>query len=118
LFFARSAKKLDSLNFSLPCRAANDFTVSHETNSLPENKMYVARLKKFSLQKLRDLPFSDYHFESIIIFFSNLPLKDPSDIPDPYVRIKVMSHGITTGPTHRTKVNIQIPQTSLFIHHS
>jgi endoglucanase Acf2 len=35
---------------------------------------------------------------------SNLPLKDPSDIPDPYVRIKVMSHGITTGPTHRTKV--------------
>jgi hypothetical protein len=44
----------------LPCRAANDypilacaandFTVSHETNSLPGNKMYVARLKKFSLQ--------------------------------------------------------------------
>jgi hypothetical protein len=31
--------------------AANDFTVSHETNSLPGNKMYVARLKKFSLQK-------------------------------------------------------------------
>jgi hypothetical protein len=55
LFFARSAKKLDSLDFSLPCRAANDFrlyfTVSHETNSLPGNKMYVARLKKFSLQK-------------------------------------------------------------------
>jgi hypothetical protein len=57
LFFARSAKKLDSLDFSLPCRAANDFpilacpandfTVSHETNSLPGNKMYVAR----SLQK-------------------------------------------------------------------
>jgi hypothetical protein len=68
LFFARSAKNLDSRNFSLPCRAANDFrwaandfpilacaandfTVSHETNSLPGNKMYVARLKKFSLQK-------------------------------------------------------------------
>jgi hypothetical protein len=32
-------------------RAANDFTVSHETHSLPGNKMYVARLKKFSLQK-------------------------------------------------------------------
>jgi hypothetical protein len=31
--------------------AANDFTVSHETNSLPGNKMYVVRLKKFSLQK-------------------------------------------------------------------
>jgi hypothetical protein len=31
--------------------AANDFNVSHETNSLPGNKMYVARLKKFSLQK-------------------------------------------------------------------
>jgi hypothetical protein len=31
--------------------AANDFTVSHKTNSLPGNKMYVARLKKFSLQK-------------------------------------------------------------------
>jgi hypothetical protein len=29
--------------------AANDFTVSHETNST--NKMYVARLKKFLLQK-------------------------------------------------------------------
>jgi hypothetical protein len=53
LFFARSAKKLDSLDFSLPCRAANDFTVSHETNSLPGNKMYVARLKKFSLQKCK-----------------------------------------------------------------
>jgi hypothetical protein len=38
-------------DFSLPCRAANDFTVSHETKSLPGNKMYVARLKKFSLQK-------------------------------------------------------------------
>jgi hypothetical protein len=25
--------------------------VSHETNSLPGNKIYVARLKKFSLQK-------------------------------------------------------------------
>jgi hypothetical protein len=35
----------------LPCRAANDFTVSHKTNSLPGNKMYVARLKKFSPQK-------------------------------------------------------------------
>jgi hypothetical protein len=62
LFFARSAEKLDSLDFSLPCRAANDFpilacaandfTVSHETNSLAGNKMYVARLKKFSLQKV------------------------------------------------------------------
>jgi hypothetical protein len=31
--------------------AANDFTVSHETNSLPGNKMYVVCLKKFSLQK-------------------------------------------------------------------
>jgi hypothetical protein len=31
--------------------AANDFTVLHETNSLPGNKMYVVRLKKFSLQK-------------------------------------------------------------------
>jgi hypothetical protein len=31
--------------------AANDFTVSHETNSLPGNKMYVVRLKKFSLEK-------------------------------------------------------------------
>jgi hypothetical protein len=31
--------------------ATDDFTVSHETNSLPGNKMYVARLKKFSLQK-------------------------------------------------------------------
>jgi hypothetical protein len=30
-----------------PILAANDFTVSHETNSLPGNKMYVAR----SLQK-------------------------------------------------------------------
>jgi hypothetical protein len=29
-----------------------DFTVSHETNSLPRNKMYVVRLKKFSLQKV------------------------------------------------------------------
>jgi hypothetical protein len=28
-----------------------DFTVSHETNSLPGNKMYVVRPKKFSLQK-------------------------------------------------------------------
>jgi hypothetical protein len=45
----------------LACRAANDFpilacaandsTVSYETNSLPGNKMYVARLRKFSLQK-------------------------------------------------------------------
>jgi hypothetical protein len=52
LFFARSAKNLDFRDFSLPCRAANDFTVSHETNSLPGNKMYVVRLKKFSLQKL------------------------------------------------------------------
>jgi hypothetical protein len=51
LFFARSAKKLDSLDFSLPCRAANDFTVSHETNSLPGNKIYVAPLQKFSLKK-------------------------------------------------------------------
>jgi hypothetical protein len=44
-------KKLDSLDFSVPCRAANDFpilanaandfTVSHETNSLPGNKMYL-----------------------------------------------------------------------------
>jgi hypothetical protein len=35
--------------------AANDFTVSHETkNSLPGNKMYVARLKKFSLQKTHE----------------------------------------------------------------
>jgi hypothetical protein len=33
--------------------AANDFTVSHETNSLLGNKMYVVRLKKFSLQKLQ-----------------------------------------------------------------
>jgi hypothetical protein len=31
--------------------AAYDFTVSHEINSLPGNKMYVVRLKKFSLQK-------------------------------------------------------------------
>jgi hypothetical protein len=31
--------------------AANDFTVSHESNSLPGNKIYVARLKKFLLQK-------------------------------------------------------------------
>jgi hypothetical protein len=31
--------------------AAYDFTVSHETNSLPGNKMYVVRLKKFSFQK-------------------------------------------------------------------
>jgi hypothetical protein len=29
-----------------------DFTVSHETNSLPGNKMYVVRPKKFSLQKI------------------------------------------------------------------
>ncbi|XP_008193857.1 extended synaptotagmin-2 [Tribolium castaneum] len=35
---------------------------------------------------------------------SNLPLKDPSDIPDPYVRIKMYSQGHTTGPTYRTKV--------------
>jgi hypothetical protein len=61
IVFPRSVKKLDSLDFSLPRRAANDFpilacaandfSVSHETNSLPGNKMYVARLKKFSLQK-------------------------------------------------------------------
>jgi hypothetical protein len=31
--------------------AANDFTVSHETNSLPGNKIYVVCLKKFSLKK-------------------------------------------------------------------
>jgi hypothetical protein len=69
LFFARSAKKLDSLDFSLPCRAANDFpilacaandfTVSHETNSLAGNKMYVARLKKFSLQKYKSVSCQD-----------------------------------------------------------
>jgi hypothetical protein len=35
-----------------------DFTVSHETNSLPGNKMYVVRLKKFSLQKLSLLNFT------------------------------------------------------------
>jgi hypothetical protein len=45
----------DSRDFSLPCRAANDFTVSHETNSLPGNKMYVVRLKKFSLQKVNGI---------------------------------------------------------------
>jgi hypothetical protein len=33
-------------------RDANDFSVSHETNWLPGNKMHVVRLKKFSLQKL------------------------------------------------------------------
>jgi hypothetical protein len=49
---ACSAKNLDSRDFSLPCRpandfrlAANDFTVSHG------NKIYIVRLKKFSLQK-------------------------------------------------------------------
>jgi hypothetical protein len=44
--FARSAKNLDSRDFSLPCRAANDFTVSHEINSLPGNKMYVVFTSK------------------------------------------------------------------------
>jgi hypothetical protein len=29
--------------------------VSYETNSLPGNKMYVVRLKKFSLQKVNNL---------------------------------------------------------------
>jgi hypothetical protein len=58
IVFARSAK--NSTPLILACRvvmrttlgcAANDLTVSHETNSLPGNKMYEARLKKFSLQK-------------------------------------------------------------------
>jgi hypothetical protein len=53
LFFARSAKKLDSLDFSLPCRAANDFTVSHEINSLSGKKMYVARLRSFHFKNDR-----------------------------------------------------------------
>ncbi|XP_063931939.1 extended synaptotagmin-2-like isoform X2 [Zophobas morio] len=35
---------------------------------------------------------------------SNLPLKDPTDIPDPYVRLKMTSQGHTTGPTYRTRV--------------
>jgi hypothetical protein len=62
LFFARSAKKLDSLDFSLPCRAANDFlilacaandfTVSHETNSLPGNKMYDGARKEVFTSKI------------------------------------------------------------------
>jgi hypothetical protein len=33
---------------------ANDFTVLHETNSLPGNKMYVARLNRFE-RKWADL---------------------------------------------------------------
>jgi hypothetical protein len=40
------------------CDLRYDFTVSHETNSLPGNKMYVVRLKKFSLQKLSLLNFT------------------------------------------------------------
>jgi hypothetical protein len=69
IFFARFAKKLDSLDFSLPCRAANDFTVSHETNSLPGNKIYVARLKKFSLQK-----FAIFEISSTVFRLQELPL--------------------------------------------
>jgi hypothetical protein len=35
--------------------AANDFTVSHQTNSLPGNKMFVVPLKKFLFQKFHNL---------------------------------------------------------------
>jgi ankyrin repeat protein len=46
--------------------AANDFTVSHQTNSLPGNEMYVARLKKFSHQKGRQTFLLDYGAELTI----------------------------------------------------
>jgi hypothetical protein len=46
------ACRVADLRTILAC-AANDFTVSHQTNSLPGNEMYVVRLKKFSHQKGR-----------------------------------------------------------------
>jgi hypothetical protein len=80
LFFARSAK--NSTPLILACRvvlrtifaelntifacAANDFTVSHQTNSLPGNKLYVPPKEVFTskivTQKLNVILFFDLEF--------------------------------------------------------
>jgi hypothetical protein len=42
-----------------------DFTVPHETNSLPGNKMYVVRLKKFSIQKNKVIFLKKFYVRKI-----------------------------------------------------
>jgi hypothetical protein len=46
-----------------------DFTVSHETISLPGNKMYVVRLKKFSLQNVIKRKQMSYRIETNLFDF-------------------------------------------------
>lgn len=33
-------------------------------------------------------------------------MKDPTDIPDPYVKLKFMSNGHSTGASHKTKIKM------------
>jgi hypothetical protein len=101
LFFARSAKKLDSLDFSLPCRAANDFpilacaandfTVSHETNSLPGNKMCGVPKEVFTSKTLM-LSYYLMQRATVLIFGSRQRL--------------VCLEGQTIGPCYFTMTEI------------
>lgn len=46
-----------------------------------------------------------FNIKLFISFFSNLPLKDPSDIPDPYVKLLLIPGGPNKKQT--TKVVVQ-----------